>query len=168
MKYLSFALLFVLFSSCWPKSISFQDVSMPEEWKTFSIKTLELTAANAPISYAPNLTEKIKDGIQNNSKLLLNKNTGSGEVYIEGNVSNYTVAPIAIQPGDNAAKNRLTISVNFTIFISKPKEDKMTLTSTRFSDYDSSSDLASIESQLLDDINKQIVQDVINKLFSNW
>ena len=67
-----------------------------------------------------------------------------------------------------SAKNRLTISVNFTIFISQPKEDKMILTSTRFSDYDSSSDLASIESQLLEEINKQIVQDLINKLFSNW
>mgnify|MGYP003318299750 FL=1 len=44
----------------------------------------------------------------------------------------------------------------------------MKLTSTRFADYDSSTDLSSVENQLLDEINEQIVQDVINKLLSNW
>ena len=168
MRLLLFSIILILLSSCWPKSVSFKDGSMPPEWKKFYIKTLQLTAANAPISYAPNLTEKLKDGIQNNSKLILSPEAEAAQVNIEGDISNYSVAPIAIQPGDNAAKNRLTISVNFTIFISAPKEDKMTLTATRFADYESSSDLASIESTLLEEINKQIVQDVINKLFSNW
>ena len=44
----------------------------------------------------------------------------------------------------------------------------MKLTSTRFIDYDSKSDLSSIETQLLEEINTQVVQDVINKLLSNW
>ena len=44
----------------------------------------------------------------------------------------------------------------------------MTLTSTRFIDYDSNTDLASQEATLLDEISTQIVQDVINKLLSNW
>jgi hypothetical protein len=44
----------------------------------------------------------------------------------------------------------------------------MTLTSTRFADYDSNLDLTTVESQLLEEINKQIVQDVINKILSNW
>ena len=169
MKVLYCIVFLVLLTSCWPKSISFQDSgSMPEEWKTFSVKTLELLAPNAPVSYAPNLSEKIKDGIQNNTRLLLNPKKGSGELIIEGVVSNYSVTPIAVQPGDNAAKNRLMISVNFTIFINKPKEDKMNFTSTRFVDYDTNLDLASNENELLEEINKQIVQDLINKLFSNW
>lgn len=168
MKFFYFASLLILLTSCWPKSVSFRDGSMPPEWKTFAVKTLELSAPNAPISYAPALSEKIKDGIQNNTKLLLNPKKELAEVSIEGTISSYSIAPIAIQPGDNAAKNRLTISVNFTIFISKPTEDKMILTSTRFADYDSTEDLASKESELLEEINKQIVQDIINKLFSNW
>jgi hypothetical protein len=168
MKLIPLFCLLILMGACWPKSVSFRDGSMPDEWKTFSVKTLEVSAANAPISYAANLTEKIKDGVQNNSKLLLNTKLGAGEVSIEGTISNYLVMPIAIQQGDDAAKNRLTISVNFTIFISKPTEDKMTLTSTRFADYNSDQDLSAIEGQLLNDINTQIVQDIINKLFSNW
>ena len=169
MKFIYFTALLILITSCWPKSVSFTDSgSMPVEWKTFSVKTLELVAPNAPVSYAPNLSEKIKDGIQNNTRLLLSPKAGSEQVAIEGVISNYSITPIAIQPGDNAAKNRLTISVNFTIFITEPKEEKMILTSTRFVDYASTEDFASKEAELLEEINKQIVQDVINKLFSNW
>ena len=169
MKFIYFTALLILLTSCWPKSVSFIDSgSMPVEWKTFFVKTLELAAPNAPVSYAPNLSEKIKDGIQNNTRLLLSPKAGSEQVAIEGIISNYSVTPIAIQPGDNAAKNRLTISVNFTIFITEPKEEKMILTSTRFVDYSSTEDFASKEAELLEEINKQIVQDVINKLFSNW
>ncbi|TXI84239.1 MAG: hypothetical protein E6Q38_02215 [Crocinitomicaceae bacterium] len=169
MKYLSFFALIALLTSCWPSSVSFVDTgSMPEEWKTFSIKTLENNAPNTPISYAATLSEAIKDGIQNNTRLLLNPTTGKGEVYIEGVISGYSVVPVALQEGDNAQKNRLTITTSYTIYISAPKEDQITLTSSRFVDYDSNTDLGSVEATLLEEINTQIVQDVINKLLSNW
>lgn len=163
-----FLLSFVLYS-CWPSKVSFVDNgSMPEEWKTFSVKTLENTAPNTPISYAAQLSEQLKDGIQNNTRLLLNPETGKGEIYIEGKITGYSVLPVAIQEGDNSAKNRLSISTQFTIFVSKPKEDKMIVSSTRFVDYDSNTDLGTVERTLLEEISSQIVQDVINKLLSNW
>ena len=169
MKLIFCLIVLIGLTGCWPSSVSFIDTgSMPEEWKTFSVKTLENDAPNTPISYAALLSEKLKDGIQNNTRLLLNPVLGKGEVSIEGKISSYTIIPVAIQEGDNSAKNRLTISVQFTIFITAPEEDKMTLTSTRFIDYDSNTDLASQEATLLDEISTQIVQDVINKLLSNW
>jgi len=172
MRQIKFLLLLItplFFYGCWPTSISFVDSgSMPAEWKTFSVKTLELNAANAPISYAPTLTESLKDGVQNNTRLLLNPRPGEGEVLIEGNITNYSVTPLAVQPGATAAQNRLQISVNFTIFTTKPEEDKMILTSTRFADFNVGDDFSSVEASLIEEINKQIIQDVINKLFSNW
>lgn len=168
MKYLLLLSLILSLSSCWPTRVSFIDGTMPEEWKTFSVKTLDNNAPNTPISYAAQLSEKLKDGLQNNTRLLLNPETGKGEVYIEGVISNYTITPVAIQEGDNSAKNRLTVSVQFTIFVSEPEEDKILLTCTRFVDYDSNTDLATSESTLLEEVSTQIVQDVINKLLSNW
>ncbi len=169
------ALLFLLVS-CWPTSVSFKDTgSMDERWKLFSVKTLENNAANAPLSYQADLTEAIKTGVQNNTSLKLNSNPDESQVNIEGVINAYDVSPIAMQMGDVAARNRLTISTSFIIYIhvertanEKLSEDKMTLTSTRFADYDANSDFNAVESQLLEEINKQIVQDVINKLLSNW
>jgi outer membrane lipopolysaccharide assembly protein LptE/RlpB len=169
MKYLHLIFPLMILTACWPSSVSFKDKgSMPEEWKTFSVKTLEVLAPNAPLNYGPTLTEQLKDGIQNNTRLLLNTNFGKGEVNIEGKITNYSVTPIAIQGNDNASQNRLTISVQFSIEISKPKEELISVTSTRFSDFNADKNLASVEADLLSEINTQIVQDVINKLMSNW
>ena len=169
MKIVAALLIFSLLSSCWPTSVSFKDKgSMPASWKTFSIKTLEINAANCPLSYSAALTEKLKDGIQNNTRLALNTRLGKGEVNIEGLISSYNVMPLAIQGNDNASQNRLTISVQFSIFVSEPKEDIINLTATRFADFNASTNLSTVESQLVDEISEQIVQDVINKLLSNW
>ncbi|MBP6460283.1 MAG: hypothetical protein KA264_09320 [Crocinitomicaceae bacterium] len=168
---ISIILFFIVFSlsACWPTSVSFTDTgSMPIEWKIFSISPLENNAPNAPISYTANLADELRDGIQNNTRLKLSSTPNSGEVRIEGNVTNYSITPIALQPGDNAAKNRLTINANFKIHILAPKEQELTVNCSRFSDYSSDSDLSSVEANLINEINKQIVQDVINKLLSNW
>lgn len=160
--------LILLLTSCWPKSVSFRDGTLPDEWKTFYVKTLENNAPNMPLSYAATLSEAVKDGIQNNTRLIINSSAKDAELEIEGAINNYAITPVAIQAGDQAAKNRLTVSVAFTIFINAPEEDEMTLTSTRFIDYDSNTDIATVESTLLEEVNTQIVQDVINKLLSNW
>ena len=162
------AFVFV-FLSCKSVSVSLIDKgSTPEEWQSFSIKTLENSAPNCPLNYPVQLSESLKDGLQNNTRLSLNTQTGNGEVYIEGKISDYSVLPVAVQNGNSAAQNRLSISVQFDIFVSKPKEEKMTLRSTRFADFNSNVNLAELENQLLEEINQQIVQDLINKLLSNW
>ncbi len=166
--FLYISLIFVL-SSCWPDSVSFIDTGgMPEEWKTFYVTTLDNNAANTPLSYEAELSELIKDGVQNKSRLTLNQNEADAEVNITGVITSYLITPIALQEGDDAAQNRLSVTVQFEIFVSKPEEDVMKVTSTRFIDYDSNTDLATVESELLDAVNEQIIQDVLNKLMSNW
>ncbi len=164
-----FLFLLITLASCWPSSISFKDTgSMPEEWKIFSINTLENNAPNAPINYPSQLADDIRDGIQNNTRLKLSTLPNSGEVRIEGVISSYMISPIAMQPGDNAAKNRLTITSNYKIHILAPKEQEMQVSCSRFADYNSDQDLGTVENELLKEINKQVVQDIINKLLSNW
>lgn len=169
MKFITALLILFLFTSCWPSSVSFVDNgSMPPEWKIFYVETFQNEAPNTPMSYSATLSEAVKTGVQNNTRLLLVTLEKKPQVIIEGVIKNYSITPIAMQEGDNAAKNRLTISVSFEIFISEPKEDKMLLTSTRFVDYNSDEDLGSKEAQLLEEVNTQIVQDLVNKLLSNW
>jgi len=158
--------------SCWPSSVSFVDSgSMNPCLKLFSMSVLENNAPNAPINYPTDLTEAIKSGVQNNTRLLITDPQNNPQVTIEGAVTNYLITPVALQEGDNSAQNRLTISAQFKIYYTCADEnidEEMTMTSTRFIDYDSQQDISVVQTQLLSDINAQIVQDVINKLFSNW
>jgi len=173
--YLSFLLSFLL-QGCWPSSVSFSDTGGQNPClKLFYMSVLENNAPNAPNAYSNELTEAIKTGVQNNTRLLLTTEENNPQVIIEGTITNYLISPVALQEGDNAAKNRLTISVQFKIFqVCKAEgtgpdlDEEMTLVSTRFIDYNSEEDISSIQNTLLSDINTQIVQDVINKLLSNW
>ena len=160
--------LFIL-CGCWPTSVSFKDGSVPDEWKRFMIETLESDAANAPLSYAPQLTEELKDAVQNRVGLrLVSAESEDPQVIITGKVQNYDVAPVAVQGDDVAAKNRLTVTAVFEIFISQPEEDVMEVRASRFVDFDSNVDVGTVQNQLFDEINEQIIQDVLNKLLSNW
>lgn len=157
-----------LLSSCWPTRISFVDDSMPEEWKTFYVTPLELNAATAPASYNATLTETVRNGLQNNTRLKMLADPEQANVQISGIISGYSTSPQAITQGDNAQKNRLTVSVNFTIITPTKGLEKIQMTSSRFADYDATQQLSDVENGLLEVINQQIVQDVINKLRSNW
>ncbi len=168
MRYFILFIGLFLLSSCWPTRVGFQDTNFPEEWKVFSVKTFENNAPNTPLSYAPILTENVKDAIQNSTSLNLTGSPEEAQLEIEGVINNYSITPVALQDGDQAAKNRLSVSATFTIFIKAPEEDEMTVNSNRFIDYDSNTDLGIVESTLLEEVNAQIVQDIINQLFSNW
>ncbi|MBW7866798.1 MAG: hypothetical protein H3C31_00575 [Brumimicrobium sp.] len=164
-----YILVLFLLSSCWPTSVSFRDGSVPPEWKSFMINTLEGKAPNAPISYASQLTEELKDGVQNRLGLRLVVNESEKpQIIINGSIDNYSVTPLSLQDNTSSVKNRLTIRASFEIAISEPKEDVMKLTSSRFADFDASQDVGSVQAQLLEEIDEQIVQDVLNKLLSNW
>lgn len=169
MKWFPILILTVLLGSCWPTSISFKDGSVPPEWKRFVIQTLESSAANAPISYAPELTEELKDAIQNRVGLkLVESEADDPQLIITGTVRDYNVAPLAVQGDDVAAKNRLTVKAYFEVFISAPEEDLMEINASRFVDFDANTDVGSIQAQLFAEINEQVIQDVLNKLLSNW
>jgi outer membrane lipopolysaccharide assembly protein LptE/RlpB len=169
MKYVLFILVAIGLSACWPSSFSFRDTGgMPEEWKTFTLKTLTLEAATCPLSFAAILSENLKDGVQNNTPLLLNTTFGKGEVNMEGKITQYLVTPLAVQGNNNASQNRLSMTLVMTINITKPKEEQWTMTSSRFADFSSGTNLSEIETKLFEDISSQMVQDLINKLLSNW
>ncbi len=169
MKIFLLTILAFLFTSCWPTSLSFRDGSVPPEWKRFMVTTLENKAANAPISYSSQLSEKIKDGIQNRVGLsLVSNESDDPQITITGSIDSYNITPLSLQENTAEVKNRLTIRSSFQIFISSPEEDVMELSSSRFADFDASQDVGAIQSQLLEEINEQIVQDVLNKLLSNW
>jgi len=169
MKLFVAGILLFLLAGCWPTSLSFRDGSVPPEWKRFMVTTLENKAANAPISYSSNLSEEIKDAIQNQVGLnLVSNESDDPQITIVGSVDNYTVTPLSLQDNASGVKNRLTIRASFEIFITAPEEDQMELSSTRFANFDASQDVGAIQQQLLEEINEQIVQDVINKLLSNW
>ena len=108
-----FSSLLLVLSSCWPASVSFNDTgSLNPCLRLFYMEVLENNAPNAPINYSNELTEAIKSGVQNNTRLLITDEANHPQVIITGTITNYAITPVALQEGDNSAQNRLTISAS--------------------------------------------------------
>jgi len=168
-KIIQIVLLLPFLWGCWPTNVGFRDTGgMPIEWQKFYMQTLRVNAPTCPLSYSADLTETLKSGILNNTRLVISPNLNDAQVQLSGEITNYSINPIAIQNGGDAAKNRLTVSVVFEANITSPKAETWKLAVTRFADFDANANFATVESQLLSQINEQVVQDVINKLMSNW
>ncbi|MFM7387761.1 MAG: hypothetical protein ACKO5L_06340, partial [Bacteroidota bacterium] len=84
-------ILMICLCGCWPSRIGFKDTGgMPEEWQKFSIQTLRIIAPTCPLNYAAGLSETLKDGIQNNTRLALTPNLNDAQVQISGEITQYS------------------------------------------------------------------------------
>ena len=140
--------------------------SIAPDVKTIAIKFFKKTSPLGPSSLSQNFTEKLKDKFLTQTNLSLVN--GAADLTLEGSISAYTITPQAIQANESAATNRLSITVNVKFTNLKDEKQNFETPFTRFSEYNSTQNLTSIEEALISDINTQLVEDIFNKSVINW
>ncbi len=146
--------------------MSLSGASIPEEAKTISVAVFLNNTSLGPPTLSQRFTEKLRDIVSQQTRLSLIKN--NADLQFEGFISDYNVAPIAIQSNDQAGQNRLTISVNVK-FINKFEASKgFEQTFTRFADFPATQTIATRETDLVTEIYRQLTEDIFNKAFNNW
>lgn len=134
--------------------------------KTVSIKTFTNNATIVQPTLAQAFTEALKDLFVSQTRLSLIQD--NGDLSFEGYITSYNVAPVAVTGNQTAALNRLTITV-MVKFENKLDDTKNFEQSfSRFADWQSSVPLNAVETDLIKDINTQLVQDIFNKAVINW
>ncbi len=167
MKKIVFILfIFCLFCNSCKVSYKFNDISIPPEAKSASVAVFENNASLASPLESQKFTNQLRDMIAQQTPLNLIQ--ANADLQFEGAISDYNITPVAIQTGDQAALNRLTISINVKYTCKFDSKKNFEKTFTRFADYNSSTNISSVENDLMDNINKQISQDVFNLAFNNW
>ena len=145
---------------------SFTGASISPEVKTFTVKFFTKTASLGPASLSQRFTEKLKDKFISQTSLAnVDRN---GDLTFEGTITNYTISPIAIQSNEIAAQNRLSITVSVTFTNIKDEKQNFETSFTRYQDYESSRNLATLENELIEGIYDQLVDDIFNKAVINW
>jgi hypothetical protein len=152
-------------SSCKPR-ISLSGATIPEEAKTVSVGFFANNTSLASPSLSQRFTEKLRDMVSQQTRLELV--TQGGDLQFEGYISDYNVTPVAVQSNDQAAKNRLTISVKVAYINKFEAAKSFESTFTRFADFNSSENLAAREADLVTEINRQLTEDIFNRAFNNW
>ncbi len=140
--------------------------SISPDIKTFNVKYFQKTSALGPSLLSQTFTEKLKDKFLSQTNLKLTDK--DPDLIFEGSITNYAVTPLAIQANETAASNRLTITINVKFTNIKNDKQNFETSFSRFADYSSSQSLSAVESNLITEIDDQLVDDVFNKAFINW
>ncbi|WP_165020514.1 MULTISPECIES: LptE family protein [unclassified Dysgonomonas] len=134
-------------------------------------KTIEIRdfPNQAPLVYPP-LTQvfndRIRDVFDRNTKLIFT--TVSPDLEIEGEVTQYDLMPLSVQADAFAAETRLTMSVRMRFRNNvDPSQDKEE-TFTAFQDFDSSKMLTEVQDALIEELTKEIVDQIFNSTMSDW
>lgn len=158
-------LILAIFASCKIK-YSLNGATIPIEAKTVSVAFFANKTTLGTPSISQKFTEKLRDVVSTQTNLALMKQ--NGDLQFEGDIVDYNVAPVSIQSNDQAANNRLTItvSVKYTnkFDVSKSFEQNF----SRFADFKANTSISSQEDVLLTEINRQLTEDIFNKAFNNW
>jgi len=161
-------LTFFSLSSC--KVYSFKDVSIPKEVKTIRISYIENKARYIDPQLSPQLTDKLKQKI-NNQTSLTQVLSDDADYDVSGYVSTYDVTTSSVS-NQQAAANRLTVSVHI-IFKNKLNDQKIGTPDfeddvSRNFDFSASLTINDAEAQLTSTIVSNMTDEIFNRIFSNW
>lgn len=134
--------------------------------RTMSVELFQARAPLATPQSAQLFSETLRDLLLAQSPLKLAR--GDGDLQYSGAIVGYDVQPVSIQASETAALNRLTLtaSVNYVNTLDPKKNAEFTV--SRFADYSSAQDLVSVEEQLVNEIAKQLAQDIFDRTIGSW
>lgn len=164
-KYSMLILLSVLAVAC-KLSVSLTGGTIDPRAKTVAITNFPNNASLVNPTLSQSFTTALKDKIQGQTPLtIVSRN---GDYTLEGEITGYTVSPVAIQGNETAAMNRLTITVRVRFVNIFDESQNFDQSFSRYADYSSTQNLSSVESGLVSDINDALTDDIFNKAFVNW
>lgn len=145
---------------------SFKDAIIPDNVKTVKIGFIENKARYVNPQLAPLLTDKLQQKIIGQTKLT-RTNSDDAHYQIYATITNYDPTQTVGVSAQQATTNRLTVTVH--VLLKKTLDNKeQEFDVSRNFDFSANLTLQAAESQLMDDILRNITDDIFNQIFSNW
>lgn len=145
---------------------SFTGASIPAEAKTISVQYFQNNAQLVNPLLSNTITTTLNDLFVNQTTL--QSVAQNGDLSIEGEITNYVTAPVAITGNQTAALNRLTITVNVRFFNKYDESKNFEQKFSQYEDYPSNQDLNAVQETLVETIVNNLCVDIFNKAVVNW
>ncbi len=112
------------------------------------------------------LTEAIKNIFVQQTSLELND--GPSDMEFNGEIVEYSLKPQAARGPSEVAQMRFTISILVDFENRLKLENNFSQRFSRYRDYNSDLNFSDIETELSEDIIKELTEDILNKSIANW
>ncbi len=153
----------MVLASC--KIYTFNSASIPPEVKTVKIGFIENKARYINPQLSPKLTDRLQQKIVGQTRLT-RTNNDNAHYIINGYISEYNVSTAGIS-GQQVATNRLTVGVHIT-FVNTLTEKTEEIDVSRNFDFSANLSLPQAETQLSEEITRNLTDEIFNRIFSNW
>ena len=163
-KALSFVAVILCVTSC--GIYTFSGTSIQPDVKSVTINYFEYKALRVNPSLSNDLTEALKDKFKKMTRL--EQVDMDGDLEIVGEVTGYDTRATAVTAQEEAAKNRLTVSVKISFTNRLYPEEDFEKSFSAYADYDSMQSLDAVEGTLCEEIIEQLVEDILNATVANW
>jgi hypothetical protein len=154
-----------IISSCGVYTLNSSSIDY-EKIKTISVLNFTMATAGGPANLPLQINEKLKEYYQRNTKLRVIPN--NGDMILEGSITGYEVLAAAPTAQDQAALNRLSVTIDVKFTNNKDETKNFEQSFSFYQDYPQSQTLSQNESRLVPKILDQIVQDIFNKSAGDW
>ena len=145
---------------------SFTGTSIQADVKTITIPYVEYKALRVNPSLSNLLTEALQDKFRKLTRLEQVEMDGDLELVCE--VTGYDVKATAVTANEQAAQNRLTVSVKVQFTNKKYPEDDVDKSFSAYEDFDATQSLDAVEAGLCDTIVEKLVEDIFNATVAQW
>jgi len=135
--------------------------------KTFQVNYFQNNSPLVQPGIERTFTLKLQDIVQNQTNLNLVRT--NGDLTYEGEITNYTITPMAATADLTAAQNRLSITINVRYTNKNKETDNFEKSFSFYFDYPGDQQLiGSSLTSALDVIFERITQDVFNESLAKW
>lgn len=146
---------------------SFTGTSIQPDVKTVTINYFEYQALKVNPSLSNDLTTALQDKFLKLTKL--EQVEMDGDLEITGAVTGYDVKATSITASEQAAQNRLTVTVKISFTNRKyPEDDFPDKSFSAYADFDAMQPLDAVEASLCEEIIEQLCDDMFNATVANW
>lgn len=166
-------ILFAMVTNACGVGVQYSMTGSTTDAKTISIVEFYNNADLGPANMGQTLSNELKNYFIQNTNLSVVQE--EGELQLEGEITNFTLSPIAPvstgNPNDinNASSTRLTITVKATYI--NTLNDKMSFKDKTFSfykDFPNDLNIADVQEQYTEEIFDRIINDIFNASVANW
>ena len=167
-KSLLFALTFTILcgiAGC--RIYRFKDVNIDPDIKTVKVNYIINKARYQNPQLSPQLSDKLRQKINNQTRLTQVQGDDAN-LEISGVITSYDPTLTSGISNQQAATNRLNISVSITIKNRLDDKKSREETVTRNFDYAATLSLDQAEAQLNSTIIQNLTDEIFNRIFSNW
>lgn len=135
--------------------------------KTMEIRQFQNQALDVYPQLAIVFNEKLQDVFTRNTKLNFVTNQAA-DLELDGEITGYNLMPMAVKEDAYASQTRLTVTVKIRFRNNvNPNEDKEE-TFSAYRDFQSDVLFSNIRDELIEQLTKDIVDQIFNATLSNW